>query len=346
MRLFARGHRGLSTILAILLAIESVSTVAAAATVARGNDGSSTPSVAPGVTSAEAPAADARGVLPGGDGGVAVVAHGERTAVAMAHSQPSPNNFMHAFTSSDGVNWTDLGQVFARGVRDPSLLYRNGSYWVAYTNVSGPTGAASDFGLAHAPSLTGPWTRVANVSTAAVGATSTWAPQLFVDVDGSVHVVVSLRVSGSRQLYELHPTNAEWSTWSTPVAVGGTGWAANTMDPNVTYWDGTYYMMWKDDDAGTICLSTSSSPFTDYRVLEIGNWAGWKQGFGSIEGPQVIDVGTGWRIYFTHNSGYDAVDIYYSQTSDRTMTAGWSSPTVLSSFRGYNHPLPVSWTKP
>jgi hypothetical protein len=345
MRATSRHHRVLTTLFALVLSVESVSAVAAAAVVARGTDGRSTLPVASVATSASTPAgvaAIASGVRYGPTGSGSGRLGATAPFVSMAHSQPTPDNYMHAFTSTDGVTWSNLGRVFSEGVRDPALLYWDGSYWVAFTNVSGPTGAATDLGLLSAPSLTGPWTRVADVSTASAGATSTWAPQFFVDRDGSVHVLVSLKVSGRRQLYELHPTSPDWTTWSTPVPIRGTGWAANVIDPNLTYWDGIYFMMWKDDDTRTICLSTSASPFTGYRAVKTGDWAGWKLDSESIEGPQVVDIGTGWRIYFTANIGWDASHIYYSDTTDRSMTAGWSPRAVLSSFDVSNHPLPIS----
>lgn len=260
--------------------------------------------------------------------------------LTMAQLNGSPNE-LHAFTGPDGIVWTHVGAgpiIAATGYRDPSLLNHGGRWWASCTG--GPS--EHNFSILGSGDSESGWAAISTPdTTVSPSTTASWAPQWFVDVDHSVHILVSLQVSGARATYEMHPTNDAFTTWSTPTLVTGTGFATNAIDPNLTYWDGTYYLLWKNDDAGTICLSTSSSPFSGYTVAQTGDWAGWKGASGSIEGPQIVDIGTGWRIYFTNNNAFDGVAVYYSETTDRTMATGWSARTAIGVFSGYNHPLPI-----
>jgi hypothetical protein len=264
--------------------------------------------------------------------------------VAFAHNNTTGdgvNNHLWEFWSENGINWWLVSKVHSTSFRDPSLYVDpRGQSWIVATG--GVT--AAEFSVLTTRGWG--WKFHAYVSTAGAGTvTATWAPQWFIDTDGSVHVLVSLQVS-TRKMYELHPTNDSMTAWSTPVQVTGSGFATNSIDPNLTYWDGTYYLIYKDDGAGTLCLATSTSPFSGYTTTKTGNWAGWQSSptKASIEGPQIVDIGTGWRIYFTHNSGYSGVNVYYSETTDRTMASGWSTTTALTDFSGYNHPLPIRRT--
>jgi hypothetical protein len=267
-----------------------------------------------------------------------------RPWVTAAHTNATPEK-AYLFTSPDGLAWTPFGPspAVSDTLRDPSLVFY-GSAWRLAATHGGGLNATADFLLFSSPDLLS-WSASSLISTAAVSPSATWAPHWFIDpADASAHILVALKVGGSFAIYELHPTNTAMTTWSAPVAVAGTGFATNTIDPCLVYNGGTYYLFWKDDGAGTICLSTSSAPFSGYAVAHTGDWAGWKAGAGggSDEGPGLVHLLTGdWRIYFSQNSGLTANHIYHSETSDPTFATGWSAPAVVSSLDGYNHPLPI-----
>lgn len=250
------------------------------------------------------------------------------------------DNYMHAFTSPDGIEWTKVGAHNLGGavysdftLRDPDLLYWDGKWWACAQNTNLRILASETF-------VDG-W---ALIDTPATGLL-VWAPAWFVDVDQTVHVIFGGSNNGglSFNLYEVRPTNDEMTAWSSPALIGGSGWSSKSIDPQITYWDGTYYMLWKDDNSGYISRSVSASPFSGYSVVDTGDWAGWASGsFGpSIEGPKIVDIGTGWRAYWSQNSGFDANNIWYSETVDRTMDTGWSAPVSIPSFAGYNHAMPL-----
>lgn len=265
--------------------------------------------------------------------------------MSAAHVNGYPNNYLYTFHSTDGVGWTVFGPTPcfpSTTYRDPSLLFHRGQYWIVATG----DGAANSFGLLNSSDPTTGWTHVMAVSTAAASPSNTWAPAWFVDVDGSVHVVVSLNAGGHWRIYEMHPTNDAMTAWSNPVVLNGSPWPSNMIDPNIVLVGSTYYLFYKDEDAATICLATSSGagPFNGYTVVKTGDWAGWKAGAGggSIEGPVMVQLADGtWRIYFSQYSSYEANHIYRSETSAADLLSGWSAPTVVSSFDGYNHPEPI-----
>ena len=287
-------------------------------------------------------------LLAGGGASFAPPPPPPRSYLAAAHNNDyagggSFDNYLHGFTSDDGLAWTPLAANTAAAslypsatLRDPGLLYSDGTYWIA------ANAGATSFPVLSCDTFDGTaFTLVHNVDCSSVsGLTQVWAPSWFVDVDDSIHVLFCSATS-SQDLYEVHPTNSAMTTWSTPTQITGTGFAtggSGSIDPNLTYYDGTYYLMWKNNGTNYMCLSVSSSPFSGYTTPHTGNWASWGTG---LEGPKVVDTGSSWRVYFTANSGYEALHVYYSETSDRTMATGWSTKAVLSDFDGYNHPLPI-----
>ncbi|HET6408144.1 MAG TPA: hypothetical protein VFG14_09710, partial [Chthoniobacteraceae bacterium] len=137
--------------------------------------------------------------------------------------------------SPDGLNWTCLNnglpvwqppgwEGFWNVVRDPSIIFANGYYWVAYT--AGNYGKGAKFGLVKSTDLVN-WEFVASVDVTLPGATDqlTWNPVFFEDGDGSIHATIAISPVGGSQyncvpymrVHEIHPVSPDWSTWSTPV---------------------------------------------------------------------------------------------------------------------------------
>jgi hypothetical protein len=242
--------------------------------------------------------------------------------------------YAHTFISLDGINWTIFGNspISATSVRDPALLHYDDLWWLICTNGSNYLTAFNSSDL-----LT--WSAGWSVSTAGVSPTATWAPSWFIDNDNSVHVIVGLQVSSKFAIYEMHPTNRGMTTWSTPVKISDAGFPNNCVDPFILRVGNIYYMFFKDQDTGYIDLANSSTLLSGYTVTQTGNWASWGT---SIEGPSISQMDDGrWRIYYTNNSGLDALGIYYSETIDSTFATGWSAKVLITSLNGYNHPMPV-----
>lgn len=236
-------------------------------------------------------------------------------------------------TSTDRTTWSKqhANYLIPNGkLRDPSLLKRNGRYWVAHTKDAVGV-ATTSFGVAYSDDVLD-WTHHVDVSmTAIVGVNRVWAPEWFVDpADDSVYVFVSCSTDGSTfALYETHPTNAAMTTWSAPVAISGTGLPSNMIDPFVVKRGATYYLWFKNEAAGAKKLGylQSSSLTSGYTVVQDGttDWAGWGS---DVEGPSLLSLGgNSWRMYLDKYSG-GSEGLYYSDSADNWAT--WGAKALIS----------------
>lgn len=236
------------------------------------------------------------------------------------------------YTSADGLTWTQLDCPYISPagsfVRDPSILKRDGSYWLAHTNVVNAATACTGFTVAKSD-LTS-WEAVTVVDmTAIVGVNRVWAPEWFVDPsDDSVHVFVACSTdSGSHfTIYETHPTNTEMTAWSDPVAITGVGLPTVMIDPFVVKREETYHLWYKGDNAtNLISYASSSSLLSDYTVSQSGDWAGWGN---NLEGHALLSLGgSSWRIYFDKYAGASQ-GMYYSESTDNWAT--WSAKALTT----------------
>lgn len=239
---------------------------------------------------------------------------------------------LYLFASNDGITFQPLNVDFSYdpptpNFRDPSIIYYNNLYYLCYSHVQGPGYTGTTFGVASSPDLQN-WTFITNVSVAGVAnAFSVWAPEWFVDSDGSLHVIcaISTDMNATHQLYEIHPTNLAYTTWSTPVNLPLTGGTTNAIDPFMVKVGSTYYLWFHDVTNTYITFATSSTFLGSYAIQHTGNWAGW--GLPSIEGPCLVQINsTTWRIYFDYPTSQG---IYYSESSDGAF-AVWSTKQLIT----------------
>ena len=207
-------------------------------------------------------------------------------------------------------------------IRDASVFkHTDGYYYLTYTthtwqDVSTTIGFARSSDRANWSFLYDYTVPIANLSRA-------WAPEWFVDSDGSVNVIVSCSVTSDEWIftpYRLKATNSALTAWSSPVALSGIG--ANHIDTYIVRTGSTYHAFTKNETTKYIEYATASSLTGPYTISRTGNWAGW----GSYrEGPSVIQLDNGgWRIFF---DGYGDGTYYYSDSYDTFAT--WSAPSAL-----------------
>lgn len=235
---------------------------------------------------------------------------------------------LHILKSPDGLDWTDVGAGYGDTVRDPTLLYRNNKWWIAHTHDGSPTDVIP---IINSDDLL-TWTSVVELDTSAMSnpGPHAWAPEWFIDDDGSVHLIITGGDTGSHALYETHPTNAGWTTWSDFVEITGTGFPDDMIDAFIVKLDLTYYLFYKDDDTDYICLATSTSLTSGYTEIEDGDWTGFGSG---VEGQCLVQIDSAtWRIYYneTLTNGQ-----YYSESVDNFVT--WSSPAAISDLSYLSH---------
>lgn len=214
--------------------------------------------------------------------------------------------------SDDGSTFREFDANYAPPapgiVRDPSItVLPNGDWLLVHTTTEANTiqvSRSTDGGKT--------WASVAKPSTSAVSAAQTWAPELFVDSDGSVHVLLSCQVGGVHRLYKMTPTTAgDYSAWGAPTAITGTNFpAGNMIDPYIIKSGSTYNLFYKNDDTKFICRARSTSPFTGYTVDKTGDWAGWGPNF---EGFSAVRLDSSTYRAFIDNEGNG---IWYSDSVD------------------------------
>lgn len=209
-------------------------------------------------------------------------------------------------------------------VRDPSIMEYNGKYYIVYTTNNKPCHYCGDtFGVACSDDLVN-WQYIMDVDMTVLGTVySTWAPEWFVDDDGSIHVFVALRLSGQDfKIYETHPTNEDFTVWHVPVEVTG-NLPLGIIDAFMLRVNDTYYL-WYKSSTRHIEYATSNSLTSNYIVQESGDWAGWGD---TVEGESIVKIDDNiWRIYFDK---YVDQGIYYSESSDNFNT--WTTKQLINS---------------
>ncbi|MDB6150663.1 MAG: arabinofuranosidase [Chthoniobacter sp.] len=215
--------------------------------------------------------------------------------------------------SPDGVNWTALnnGQPvwqpagwapFGNVVRDPSIIFANGFYWVVFT--SGNYGHHASFGLVKSADLVN-WTFVQEVlmSVPFTNDPLTWSPIFYHDLETGVHVFVAFsRINGSQYnlipdmtIYELHPMNFDFTSWSVPEKLKLP--FANTNEFYVWREGPTYHAIYVVFPGGYWVHSTASSL--------TGVWTGTQNlGRNSMEGGMMLRRPEGgYRFYVEPGNG-------------------------------------------
>ncbi len=246
---------------------------------------------------------------------------------------------LYISVSPDAIQWTALNNgdpvwqpsgwaPFVNVVRDPSIVYSNGYYWVAYT--SGNYGKHASFGLVKSTNLLN-WDFVAEISTDIPGAIDplTWGPFFFKDADDSVHLFVSISpINGSNynpipalRSYELHPLNADFTVWSAPVAVQLP--STNTNE----FW------VWKEGDLyhGIYVDFTQGSPYR--HVTSTNLISGWGNvqslGFDTYEGGFFLKkLEGGYRLYLEGGNGSTFVGYRYYDYNDAFTAHGAAQNTT------------------
>jgi hypothetical protein len=200
-------------------------------------------------------------------------------------------NINHAVNGAPGAIHT---------VRDPSIIYDNGSWWCVATDGSN-FGGSTFFRLWKSADLVN-WTFVTNVSVGGGTGGYTWAPEWFRDVDGTLYVVY-MRFAGSAGVNAnlvTSPTNAAKTTWSTPTALTKSG-GGNVFagDPQILRYNGSYYMIGSASNTPDLWkASVITGPWSVVRSYAT-NWIGVETGEGWCLTRNVDHT---WTIYYLNRN--------------------------------------------
>lgn len=247
---------------------------------------------------------------------------------------------LHIYGSDDGINFTDAlyrNPVYSGTagsyVRDPSLIHRDGWFYVAHTSTDPDTGGPTNvswFEIARSRDLIA-WELVTQVDVSAVSASigatvsQTWAPEFVEDGDD---LYVFATVNAEHPIW-LQATSDDLSTWTAASVLPISGGPSEVIDAVPIKHGGTYYLFLKDETVGgkKAWRATADTITGPYTVDRSGDWTGW----GSVEGPFVIaKPGGGFRAYFDkmNEAGTATLGLNYSDAD--SLDGPWSAPLPLT----------------
>jgi hypothetical protein len=192
----------------------------------------------------------------------------------MAAFNEDDDNSLYLLYSKDGITWNDFPkkpvyQEATIGIRDPGICYYHGKWYVSYTDTNAPY---YQFKIIESSDLIN-WSLLVTLDARSMGqasATLAWAPEWFIDdADDSVHLFLSVSDSDhlGMHLFETHPTNAGWTTWSNLLQITGTSFPSAMIDPFIVKIGSIYYLWYKDEVTLHIEYATSTSLTSGYTTI-------------------------------------------------------------------------------
>lgn len=180
----------------------------------------------------------------------------------------------HLIASNDGVNWVDLKE-YDFGWRDASLQYYKGWFYIVYTGGIARTADFETFEDLGWP--------------IDVEGKRTWAPEWFVDNDGSWKIIYTQTTNGTDEssfapyYCDYDPETNTASNILTSLNIDLQTVAC--IDLNMSFIDDTYYIWLRDDDR-VIRLYSSETFDGQYHLVET-NFPSVQTGY-SDEGPEMV----------------------------------------------------------
>lgn len=265
----------------------------------------------------------------------------EHQGIYLMSCHKSTNERAYLLSSPNGKRWNTLNprhffNPITGNQRDVSITNFNGQYLVAHTNSTN-----TFWTLLKSIDLLD-WEHVADVDMTSIASLHrVWAPEFFIDDDGTLRVFTSCSTGGvltNFQIYEQHLDDPDDLTdWTNPVLLTGTSLRTNMIDAYCVRKAGFYHIWYKDDTTKFVEIMRSASLLTGYTIYKGTDWAGWGSG---LEGPTLVKINEDtWRIWLNENSGFDSVAVYYSDSSsDDWGTATWSSKVAINTPWVVAHP--------
>lgn len=247
------------------------------------------------------------------------------------HFQGDDQRLFMTISADDGAHWRyvpDIGwpgtSVFTcpqGAIRDPSISPRRNAdgYWylvhtvlpTVASHLQTPTG--TDFCLDRSRDLLN-WSHVKTI-TLRSDSTKVWAPEWFIDSDGSWHVIATHNTNG---MHEVHPFNSADLTggWSGEVflSIGTAGY-----DGTITKQGADYILTYVNSGICFGRATTLTGPYTKF--------AGPLTGTNGLEGPTLLQLPDGrWRMFLdtANEIATNLVDYkYMDSSSSDLLTCTW-----------------------
>jgi hypothetical protein len=275
---------------------------------------------------------------------------------AMEGSDP----VLQEHTTTDLVTFTPTANTIAYNcrynVRDPSIIKYAGTYYLAHTVAGSGSCAPDAHHIALSSSADGfSWSNAVLMDYSDVTTQCAWAPEWFVDPNGTGVSALHLYVSAgdcvsSFTLYEKHATASDFisntASWSSNVSLPISGQTAS-IDPFMVYMSGgcpsgtgNYCLWFKNNSNNCVQYAASTSAAGTFAPVKTGNWAGWGC---SYEAPALIkNTGGTWYAYLDNGAGQlTAGQLYYTTSTDNWVT--WSTPAAISTVGQAKHGTVIAY---
>ena len=202
--------------------------------------------------------------------------------------------------SKDGVNFKQFLKYVPDNqhtIRDPSIIYKNGWWYVAHTNVPyGQMASAERFNIIKSRDLVH-WYNVARLG---FDGYMNWAPEFFIDYNDDIYLIVSCNKTGNFQPYIYKATSNDLSAWSEGILITGEFNSDGWIDYFMFKVDYEYYIICKQerDDTKWLSIFKSSSPIGGFNTIVKDGSLSWAAISQKVEAPCVIKLDNGnYRIY-------------------------------------------------
>ena len=262
----------------------------------------------------------------------------------------------YAINKNDPVIKQNLGTGCAR---DPYIFRgQDGKYYAIATDMDasgGWWGNSNSFVLWRSNDLV-TWTNETIIDVAAITGVDVhraWAPQVIWDAsEGKYMVYFGLAANGysaggTKMHYMYTADLLDQSAYSAPQPMmkNNATSSMDSIDGDITYYNGTYYMFYKDETQGGICIVTSDTAHglydTDNIVkLDAGSDIGalegcqvwWKEAEGDNPAGYVLmaDRYSANGVFACYDIG-DDLDAFYAAVSSNNDISGYYNATMSSS---------------
>ncbi len=254
------------------------------------------------------------------------------------------NSGMLIASSTDGVNFHNISgsneSLYSpvNGVRDPSILYRQGKWYMVYSY--GPSIEPLIFLLKSSDMLH--WEPIGSLRLAENMATNNFIdiPQWIIDPDGNIHIIAA--VDAPHFYVELHPLNKDPDTWGDQnnwsvikTMIGYNGEPLVQGNAFVAPRNDTYYMAFNKITAASYYMRTSTDliSWSESRPLDIDS---------SVNGGDSLNLvflSNGTLRFYISNGNSITYEIWYMDSTDLGVT--WTLPKPVK-FSGFD-PKKVNW---
>lgn len=222
-------------------------------------------------------------------------------------------------STNGGTSYNVLYDTNFRGptgvLRDPSIIKRDGTYYIAYTWQSWTTNSTY-FAVARSTDLRS-WTNIATVASGISNTRFTWAPEFHID-GSTVRIITSVAqttCSNCFRPYVYTAQNSALTSWSGPVPMSGLGF--NHIDTYVVKSGSTWHAYVKNETTKFIEHWTTTSSLTSGWI---NRGTLWSSGY---EGPSLVRLDDGrYRIYVDK---YTNGGIWTATSSDLNSWTGLSA---------------------